>query len=147
MISISILLYLSKRGRWNTLSSDLNAMSMTQTPRMCWNKNDARVPALLGATGYDTCILLHSVFPFIISEFKKMILMCFSSDPFNHRLTQFKDSRKFTNSLDLILHGVQTSTKSTSHFLLHIFVGTHSPTAAQLRELGIYIIYFCLRNP
>lgn len=75
-------------------------MSMTQTPRMCWNKKDARVPALLGAIGYDTGILFHSMFPFIISELQKMILMCFSSDPFNHRLTQFKDSRKFTNSPD-----------------------------------------------
>lgn len=71
MISISILLDLSKRGRWSARSSDLDSMLMTHTPRMCQNNNDARAPAWLGALGYDTGILFHSVFPSITSELKK----------------------------------------------------------------------------
>lgn len=68
MISISILLDLSKRGRWSARSSDLDSMLMTHMPRMCQNNNDARAPASLGALGYNTGILFHSVFPSITSQ-------------------------------------------------------------------------------
>lgn len=151
MISISILLDLSKRGRWSARSSDLDSMLMTHTPRMCQNNNDARAPAWLGALGYDTGILFHSVFPSITSELKKkkkvIIFMCFSSDPFIHHQTQIKDSRKFTSSPGLISPSRTSLYKEHFPFSVIHFCGMCSPVVAQLGEVGNYIIYFCLPNP
>lgn len=75
--------------------------------------------------------------------------MCFSSDPFIHHQTQFKDSSKFTNSPGLISQVVHPSTKNTSHFLLYIFAGCAPPLwpSSESLEFTSFISVFPTTGP
>lgn len=90
MISISTLLYLSKRGRLNTRSSDLNAMLITQTQRMSKNNNGPSALALLEAMGFNGRISLHSTIFYWIPQSKQKLFMLFLSDALIYPVPRFK---------------------------------------------------------